>query len=240
MKHAIWLLAGGLFLLACFFKFAMLGYDYIGYALAFAAALLLMNKYLPHGVMRVVAILVCLGLVYFCIVEIPIVKNSRGDKDAERDYLIVLGAAVHGDVPSLALKNRVGGAVEYLQKYPRAVAIVSGGQGEDENMSEAECMKKLLIQQGISPERILTEDRSTSTMENLTYSFDIIRARGGEPDGHTAILSSSYHLYRAKSMAGLLGVTAVGVPGKPDWPLTTLNFYIREAFGVTHLWVFGR
>ena len=80
---------------------------------------------------------------------------------------------------------------------------------------------------------------ATSTKENLEYSFEIIRQLGDEPEGNVAILSSPYHLFRAKSMARRLGVEPVGVAGGWDYPLLTVNYFIREAFGVTHLWVFG-
>ena len=130
-----------LILAAAVFKFMMRGYDYMAYTCAFFAALLILRHFAPAGLWRVTLILVCLGLMYFCTVEIPIVKNSFTDKDCERDYLIVLGAAVHGDVPSLALTHRLEGALEYMEKYPDSTAIVSGGKGDGENITEAQCMR---------------------------------------------------------------------------------------------------
>ena len=229
-----------LFVLAAFFKFLMRGYDYMAYTCAFFAALLVLRHFAPDGLWRAAQILVCMGLIYFCAVEIPIVKNSFTDKDCERDYLIVLGAAVHGDVPSLALTHRLEGALEYMEKYPESTAIVTGGKGQGENISEALCMYNWLIAHGIEENRIIMEDKATSTMENLTFSFEIIRSRGDKPDGNIAIVSSSYHLYRAKCMAKMLGAEAAGVRGNMGYPIYMLNCYIREAFGVTHLWVFGR
>ena len=96
-----------------------------------------------------------------------------------------------------------------------------------------------LTANGIAPERVLMEDRATSTKENLQFSFEIILERGDDPVGNVAILSSPYHLYRAKSMSKLMGVEAAGVAGVWDYPVLTVNYFIREAFGVTHLWVFG-
>lgn len=236
-----WLLSpAALFVAAAFFKFCMRGYDYIAYTLTFFAALFILHHFAPDWLWRTVSILVCLGLMYFCAVEIPIIKNSFTDRDAKRDYLIVLGAAVHGDSPSLALQHRLEGALDYMEKYPESVAIVSGGKGEGENISEALCMYEWLCAHGISPERIIMEDKATSTMENLRFSFDIIEGRGDCPDGNIAIVSSSYHLYRAKCMARILGAEAAGVRGNMGYPIYMLNCYIREAFGVTHLWVFGR
>ena len=229
-----------LLLIAAVFKFLMRGYDYMAYTCAFFAALLVLRHFAPAGLWRAALILVCMGLIYFCAVEIPIVKNSFTDKDCERDYLIVLGAAVHGDVPSLALTHRLEGALEYMEKYPESTAIVTGGKGQGENISEALCMYNWLIAHGIEESRIIMEDKATSTMENLSFSFEIIRSRGDEPDSNIAIVSSSYHLYRAKCMAKMLGAEAAGVRGNMGYPIYMLNCYIREAFGVTHLWAFGR
>ncbi len=225
--------------LSLFFRFGMRGYDYISYTFAFFALLILVLHFAGSGLRRVVIILTSLGLIYFCLVEIPIIKNSRTDPEPGRDYLVVLGAAVHGDVPSLALTHRLEGALEYMQAYPDSVAILSGGQGDGENISEAQCMQDWLFTRGIPMERLIIEDRSTSTAENLKNSFAIIRELGGDPDGNVAIVSSSYHLYRAKTMARFLDVEAVGVAGSPGFPIFTLSCYIREAFGVTHLLVFG-
>ena len=224
---------------ALILRFGLRGYAYWGYALLFITALILIYQLLPLWVWRIALVLTCLGLVYFCIVEVPIIKNARTDAEPERPYLIVLGAAVHGDQPSLTLVRRLEGAREYLNAYPESVAIVSGGMGPGETVTEAEAMQKWLLENGIAPERVLLEDRATSTRENLAFSFDIIRARGEEPDGNVAIVSSAYHLYRAKCMARLQGVEAVGVAAPWGYPLVMLNYFIREAFGVTHLWVFG-
>ena len=228
-----------LLLAALVFRFALRGYSYIAHTLTFFAALIVLHRFLPRLWWRVVVVLVCVGLVYFFIVEIPIIKNARTDKDAERPYLVVLGAAVHGDYASLSLVHRLQGALDYMEQYPDSVAIVSGGQGRGENMTEAKCMYDWLTAHGIDSSRIILEDKATSTAENLEFSFDIIRSLGDEPDGNVALLSSSYHLYRAKCMAEQLGVKAAGVAGNPGYPVYMLNCFIREAFGVTHLWVFG-
>lgn len=236
----LWVIAVGvLVLLSAFFKFCLRGYGYIAAMLLFFAALILVAKLAPMWMKAVVFVLVFIGFAYFIYTEIPIIKNARTDADCERKYIIVLGAAVHGDEPSLALQHRLEGALDYLNKYPESVAIVSGGKGDGENISEAQCMHQWLLSHGIDESRIIPEDKSTSTAENLQNSFAIIRSRGDEPDGNIALLSSSYHLYRAKTMAAMMGVTAAGVKGNPGYPIYMLNCFIREAFGVTHLKVFG-
>ncbi len=241
MKHGkLWsALCGALLAAALCLRFALRGYAYWGYALAFAACLIAANRLFPPLLWKIVLALTCLGLAYFCIVEIPIVKNARTDKEPERPYLIVLGAAVYQDKPSLTLVRRLEGARDYLNAYPESVAIVSGGMGPGETVTEAEAMRDWLVAHGIDEGRVLLEDKATSTKENLDFSFQIIRERGDEPDGKVAIVSSAYHLYRAKCMARLQGVEAVGVAAPWGYPLVMLNYFIREAFGITHLWVFG-
>lgn len=224
--------------LALFFFFGMRGYSYISYTLVFIALLIAVAHLGSPGVKRVTLVLTCLGLLYFCLVEYRIVGSSETDRDCERGYLVVLGAAVHGSQPSLSLQHRLEGALDYLNAYPSSVAVVSGGQGAGENISEAQCMHDWLVQRGIPEERIRMESRSTSTRENLQFSWEIIRGEGGRPDD-IAVLSSNYHLYRAKSIARSIGLETAGVCGNYGYPVYTLGMFIREAFGVTHLWIFG-
>ena len=130
--------------------------------------------------------------------------------------------------------------MDYLDRHPDSVAIVSGGMGPGEAVTEGQAMYDWLVNAGFDPDRVLMEPKSTSTEENLENSFAIIRARGDDPAGKVAIVSSAYHLYRAKTMARNLGVPdAVGVAAPWGYFFVMLNYFIREAFGVTHLWVFG-
>ena len=239
-KRPVWAFVSvALGALGLFFRFALRGYVYWGYLCFFLIALILAHHFLPAVLWRILLALVCIGFVYFCIVEIFIIRNARTDPDPERPYLVVLGAAVYGDRPSLTLVKRLEGARDYLLKYPKSTVIVSGGMGKGETVPEGQAMHDWLIQNGISEGRILTEPSATSTQENLSYSFALIRSRGDEPDGNVAIVSSAYHLFRAKTMARMQGVDAVGVAAPWGYPMVMLNYFIREAFGVTHLLIFG-
>ena len=235
-KGPLWaILSAVLAALGFFFRFALRGYVYWGYV----CFLILAHRFLPAVLWKILLVLTCIGFVYLWIVEIPIIRNARTDSDCERPYLVVLGAAVYGEQPSLTLVRRMEGALEYLETYPESTVIVSGGMGKGENITEALAMHDWLVAHGIAEERVLMEPKATSTQENLQYSFDIIRSRGDDPDGNVAIVSSAYHLFRAKSMAKLQGVEAAGVAAPWGYPMVMLNYFIREAFGVTHLWVFG-
>ena len=240
MRKNKWLaVPAGLTSFALLLRFLLRGYNWWAYALLFAAALIVLHRFLPVALWRIVVALTCVGLVWFCFVESFVIKNARTDPDPKRDYLIVLGAAVYGDQPSLTLIRRLEGAADYLERYPESVAIVSGGKGPGETVTEAQAMYDWLVANGVDPDRVLKEDRATSTKENLEFSFDMIRQRGDEPAGKVAIVSSAYHLYRAKLMARMQGVEAAGVAAPWGYFFVMLNYFIREAFGVTHLWVFG-
>lgn len=108
------------------------------------------------------------------LLDIPILRGAKSDAQPDADYLVILGAAVYGTEPSPALRDRLDWAILYLEESPDTIAVVSGGQGPDEGISEAQAMKNYLVAHGISEERILMEDQSTSTKENLLYSFSII------------------------------------------------------------------
>ncbi len=121
MKNTrFWALIAALVAAAAFLRFALRGYAWWGYTLLFAAALLVLHRFLSPVWWRVVVIMVCIGLAYFCFVEYFIIKNARTDKDVGRKYLIVLGAAVYGDQPSLTLVRRLEGALEYLNELSPA------------------------------------------------------------------------------------------------------------------------
>ena len=237
-RKGLWaVVTGALAAVAFFLRFCLRGYAWWGYALLFVAALVVLHRFLPAALWKAVVALVCIGLAYFCFVESFIIKNARTDPESERDYLI---AAVYGDQPSLTLIRRMEGAMDYLERCPNAVAIVSGGMGKGESVAEGQAMYEWMVAHGVDPARLIAETEATSTEENLQNSFAIIRARGEEPQGKVAIVSSAYHLYRAKLFARKLGVTdAAGVAAPWGYFFVMLNYFIREAFGVTHFWVFG-
>ena len=119
---------------------------------------------------RLVAGIALSGVLVLCIVEIPIVSASRGDMPNDAGYMIVLGAGVNGTEPSLSLYNRLTAAEEWLNNHPNSIAVLSGGQGENEKISEAECMYRWLVERGVSPTKLYKEEVSKNTRENF-YIF---------------------------------------------------------------------
>lgn len=180
----------------------------------------------------------CLLLILMAVTLGFILHGARGAKDSQSQYLLVLGAGVDGDVPSLSLTERLAAAHNYLTAYPDAICVVSGGQGGGENISEAQCMYNWLTAHGIDPERILMEDRASSTAENLMFSLELLERRGEKPES-IAIVSSEYHLFRAGLMAKKCGVTALGVPAHTSLAALRVNYTFREIFGVWYYLIFG-
>lgn len=116
------------------------------------------------------------------------------------DAVIVLGAAIHGEVPSGALRDRLAVAVDYHKKNPDAIIVVSGGQGAQEDITEALAMERWLISHGVKAENILKEERATSTQENFRFSKALLDDRL-EQDYTVCFVSNEYHIFRSGSIA---------------------------------------
>ena len=241
MKKGFYIAAGIILVIAAFLKFALVGYSFLAYCLCCAAAVVLIYGFLIKRRCRklliALTVLLCLGFCLFLVMEIPVIVDSFGDGDIDADYVIVLGAGLNGTKPSRSLADRLQATNDYLNAHPDSIAILTGGQGPGEDISEAQAMYDWLAAKGIEPERLIMEDKATSTEENLKFSFDII---GEELDSSSvAVVSSEYHLHRAKTMARMLGVELCGIPARTSYPVLMTNYFIREAFGMVHLYVYG-
>ena len=117
------------------------------------------------------------------------------------DYIIVLGAHVNGVRLSKALLERTRRALEYLEKNPKTRAVLSGGQGEGETISEAEAMRRYLEDHGISRERLILEDRSTNTKENLDFSLALI----GDLNASIGVVTNHFHVFRGVAIGKKCG-----------------------------------
>lgn len=149
---------------------------------------------------------------------------------AGADALIVLGAGLHGDRPTLVLSRRLDTAYDYLLESPDTVAILSGGQGEGETTSEAHAMARYLIARGIDPARCIEEDQSRSTSENFAFSAQLIEERFG-PAAALAFVTTDFHVYRAGKVAARQGVVAVGLAAPDVWYIR-LNNTLRECVAI--------
>ena len=245
LKH---LIVPALVLLGIFFRGFVHGHSFLGLICFLLAGILLCNRLLRRlqrqlpfaKLLRLgLNIFLMLGiLVSFCTLGV-ILGASRGADDPREAYVVVLGAKVNGTSPSLSLSDRIDAAEQYLKTHPDAVAILSGGQGNDEDISEAQCMFEALTARGISPERLWLEDQATSTWENLKFSLDLIEERTGTRPKTIGLVSSEYHLFRAGLFAKDCGVTAVGIPAKTQWVSLRIYYFLREVAGVWHYLILG-
>lgn len=220
----------------------------IGVVVPFAASLLGVawgltppSKEERKGWQRRMTILVwvCIGLIAAlgvvissCMIAAAVNKPAGGEST-----VIVLGARIHGDRPSRMLRERLDVAVDYLEQNPEATCIVSGGQGSDEQYTEAHVMKAYLCAQGIAAERIYEEGRSTDTHQNIDYSLAIIREEGLSE--RVAIATQEFHQYRAATLARRAGLTDVSAVTTPSPFYLLLCYWVRECAAICRLWVFG-
>lgn len=186
------------------------------------------NVVLNKTICIIVGILFFIGIAFFGYVEGKIIYAANKRPDAGAEYLIVLGAGVNGTVPSQTLKNRISAAMEYLQENPDTLVIASGGQGPGEDVSEAKVIRDYLLMGGIAPERIIMEDQSTSTVENIKFSKMFI----DNESASIVLVTSDFHMMRATRIAKMQGLTNVsGCPAEPGY-FTKVNNYVREFFAV--------
>ena len=141
---------------------------------------------------------------------------SKGTAEREADYLLILGHALENNEASPVLVKRCERAAGYLKKYKNTVAIACGGiTGKTQTRSEAEVIKELLVKSGIEEERIVLEDKSTTTAENF---YNAKKLMGEKENATVLLLSSSYHLLRARTLAKICGIDAgtVAAPTPSD------------------------
>lgn len=144
----------------------------------------------------------------------------------------VLGCRVKGTVPTRALMSRCKAAYDYLIKNKNSVAVLSGGKGADEDISEAECMYRILTEKGIEKNRLYIENASTSTEENLKFSSVVIDNNNLSKE--IVICTSEYHIYRALMIAKKAGINTTGLPAH-SMRIFRIPAFTREVFGVWYL-----
>lgn len=179
-------------------------------------------------------VLFALFLVTFVAVQLILLRGAHTDPEAEQaQYLLVLGGGIRGDQPSLTLRFRLEAARDCAQRNPDCTLIVCGGQGDDEDYPEAYVMRKWLIEQGIAEDRVLLEDRSVNTIENIQNAKRILDKTA--PDGYTtAVVSSGFHLFRARHLMEQAGLDPVAVAAPSPWHLRPV-FCLREYFSLVIL-----
>ena len=156
----------------------------------------------------------------------------------DEDAVVVLGAGVHGDQISLPLMQRLDKALEYYERNPDAVMVVTGGKGFQETVTEAEAMERYLLSKGVKQESIIKEENATSTNENMKFSKEILDSRF---DGSysIAVITNNFHIYRGVQIAKNEGFKDVThLHAGLEW-YNLMPCYLRESLAVIKLWVLG-
>lgn len=206
----LWLLAG----LACILRFFYWNHVYKR------------DQYPPMKIIWVLRIAVLLALGFFLAVEGVIFAAGLSAPPQGLDYIVVLGAKVNGREPSGALRNRIEVAREYLESNPDTMAVLSGGQGSDEEISEAQCMFERLTAAGIDPARLVLEDQSTDTSENLLFSRALI-----PESANVGLVTNNFHIFRSLALARGISWQVSGIPVATSW-ISIPHYFMREFIGV--------
>lgn len=188
--------------------------------------------HLPHGAVLGMEIVFGAVLLIFLSVECLIFSRMFSKGEAGLDYLVVLGAQVRGTEPSRALRKRLDKAVDYLEENMETKVVVSGGKGNGEDISEAEAMSAYLIEKGIERNRIICEDQSTSTVENLEFTGKLIDRKK-----KIGLVTNNFHVYRAVKLAQKQGYTSVQGIAAPSDPLFQPHYLVREFLAMIKEWV---
>lgn len=190
---------------------------------------------IPGWLKGIFLTVVAVGVLIFLVIEGMIVSCMGAQPEAGADYCIILGAQWKESGPSDVLKRRLDKAIEYLNENKETIAIVSGGQGSNEPVSEAEGMQGYLINAGIAPERILVENRSENTLQNLRFSGELL----DKEQARVVIVSNNFHVFRAVQIAKKQGYHQVEGLAASAYPGMLPNNMLREFFGVVKDWAVG-
>ena len=212
--------------------------------LALALALWNLSHRMGRGgrlLRRALAAGLALGILCFCALEAAVVLGGRTRITRPPDVMVVLGAHVRQDGPSPVLEDRLETAADYLLRNPELPVVVTGGQGSNEPMSEAQCMYEYLTAAGVEEGRIWREDRARNTDQNLRYTAELLAEQGFDlEDTHVLLVSSGFHLCRASMLADRVGLDTSTLAAPTTHPGYAFANYVRETLALVKSWCFDR
>ncbi len=199
----------------------------------------IINHLLDNRFGSIIKTLIFIGAITFTFITTVITMSSTTDTvNFKENALIVLGGGIHGEEVTRPLAYRLNAAVLYHKKNPDALIVVSGGQGVQELITEAEAMERYLLRHGVAPEVIIREEQATSTYENFLYAKTLLDER--LPKGYkTAYTTNRFHIYRAGRLAKSAGVIASRMQADSDW-ITLIPDYLRECCAIIKMWMIGK
>jgi uncharacterized SAM-binding protein YcdF (DUF218 family) len=211
-----------------FAKFLIL----LGIFLAGTGTFLLQERYkvhIPKGVALVMKVSIIIFLTSFIIIEGVIIYHGSKTDQEKVDYLIILGAGLWGETPSLSLQQRLEESLDFIKKNPTTRIVLSGGMGPGETITEAEAMKRYLVKRGVDDSLIIKEDKSTNTKENLLFTKELLKKDNGTIK--IQLITNNFHMFRAKLLARSCGFEVYGQPATLH-PLLVPAYYLREYMAV--------
>jgi len=197
------------------------------------------NLKLFNKVVKIILGLFIVWLISFVVVVTIILTSAISDKNEKVDSVIVLGAGLKGETPTLVLLERLNYTIEYLNKNSNTKAIVSGGQGFGETITEAEGLKRYLVSHGISEDMIIKEEKSTSTYENMIFSKKLYEKTIGKKLEKVMIITNDFHMFRSKLLARRAGLEPYGISSGTPWYIYP-NVFLREYLAVFKSLIFDR
>jgi len=210
------------------------------------------NAYTPYAGKKktwrkVLLVLLALAVACFAALEVWIGLHSRTRIVGQPTAMVIFGCQVKPDGPSILLRDRLDTALEYLEDHPDMPVVVTGGKGDDEHISEAQCMYDYLTAHGVDGGNIHMEDQSRNTWQNVTYTRHVLSEEFGMPEraitGNYLLVSSGFHLSRIemlwdRGMAGDYTVSTLAAPvsHKPS----AVHMFFREPLALVKSFVFDR
>lgn len=199
------------------------------------------DRFTAEGVGRVLKIIFMAGVLVFAglfafVAISGYSDRARGDEKA----IVVLGAGIRGERVGDVLRRRLEATLDAWQQNQNAVIVVTGGQGPQENIPEALAMERWLVERGVPPEKIIREDKSVSTQENLTFARQLLEEAGISRQEPVAIVTNAFHCYRARSYAEKLGYADVRTVPASISPTIIMAAYMREVLAILFMWVFRK
>ena len=206
-----------------------------------------------HTLRNILLILLALGVLCFAALEVYIGVRSKTSVAGNPQTMVIFGCKVEPWGPSVLLQDRLDTALDYLKDHPDMKVVVTGGKGDDEHQSEAQCMYDYLTAHGVNGENIYLEDQSRNTWQNVNYTMDLmgevgtsVNAATGEvdnsmnPGGEVLLVSSGFHLSRIQMLWARAGGT--GEPSTLAAPVShrpsAVRMFFREPLALVKSFVF--
>ena len=193
--------------------------------------------------LKVLLGLILAGVLVFGALFGAVLYGSYDHVQGDPQVMVILGCQVKPWGPSILLQDRLDKALDYLEDHPDLTIVVSGGQGPDEHISEAQCMYDYLTEHGVDGDQILMEDQSHNTVENLRYTVDLLAEEGYDPTADVVVVSNGFHLTRVRMLwsrvcGGDYNLSTLAAPS--SHVPSRLKMYIREPLALVKSFVFDR